>query len=71
MSHASSRQRERTVSLFLSGLPSWIAAILLVVLPTIAAMRGPVLIRHRAGLERPATNNEIAGYSSTTSTRSG
>ncbi len=50
------------MSLFLSGLPLWAAAILLVVLPTIAAMCGPVLMRHRIGLERLTSNNEIAGF---------
>jgi hypothetical protein len=57
----SSRQREPKLSHFLSSVPLWIAAILLVVLPTSTAMCGPVLIRHRIGLERLATNNEIAG----------
>jgi chromate transport protein ChrA len=50
------------VSLFLAGLPLWVAAILLVVLPTMAAMCGPVLMRRRIGLERLASNNEIAGF---------
>jgi hypothetical protein len=50
------------VSLFLAGLPLWVAAILLVVLPTIAAMCGPVLMRRWIGLERLTTNNEIAGF---------
>jgi hypothetical protein len=50
------------VSLFLAGLPLWVAAILLVVLPTIAAMCGPVLIRRRIGLARLTSNNEIAGF---------
>jgi hypothetical protein len=55
------RQRELPVSLFLSGLPTWAAAILLVIAPTIAAMYGPVLMRRRVGLERLTNNNEIAG----------
>jgi len=45
-----------------AGLPLWVAAILLVVLPTIAAMCGPVLMRRRIGLERLTSNNEIAGF---------
>jgi hypothetical protein len=49
------------VSLFLSGLPLWIAVILLVVLPTIAAMGGQALMRRQIGFERLASNNEIAG----------
>jgi Protein of unknown function (DUF4239) len=58
----SSRQREPKVSLFLSGLPLWIAAILLVVFPTIAAMCGPVLTHRRVGFERLASNNDVAGF---------
>jgi uncharacterized integral membrane protein len=50
------------VSLYLSGLPLWIAAILLVVFPTIAAMCGPVLTHRRIGFERLASNNDIAGF---------
>ena len=50
------------MSLFLAGLPLWVAAILLVVLPTIAAMCGSVLMRRRIGLERLASNNDIAGF---------
>jgi Na+/melibiose symporter-like transporter len=57
-----SRQWEPKLSFFLSGLPLWAAASLLVVLPTIAAMCGLILIRRRVGLERLATNNEIAGF---------
>lgn len=50
------------MSIFLAELPLWAAAILLVVLPTIAAMCGPVLMRHRIGLEQLASNNDIAGF---------
>ena len=50
------------MSLFLSRCPLWIAAILVVVLPTIAAMYGPALIRRRVALERLTVNNEIAGF---------
>ena len=50
------------MSLYLSGLPLWIAATLLVVIPTAIAMCGPVYIRHKVGLERLTTNNEIAGF---------
>ncbi|MGH6851506.1 MAG: hypothetical protein ACREDD_13850, partial [Methylocella sp.] len=49
------------MSLFFSGLPLWIAAILLVALPTITAMCGPVLMHRRIGFRRLARNNEIAG----------
>jgi hypothetical protein len=50
------------MSLFLSRCPLWFAAILVVVLPTIAAMYGPALIRRRVALERLTVNNEIAGF---------
>jgi len=50
------------VSFFLSGLPVWAAAILLVIAPTIAAMCGPILMRRRVGLDRLTSNNEIAGF---------
>jgi uncharacterized protein DUF4239 len=50
------------VSLFLSGLPLWITTLFLVVVPTIIAMCGPVVIRRKVGLERLTTNNEIAGF---------
>jgi len=50
------------MSLFLSGLPLWITAFLLVVLPTVAAGCGLVLIRRYVGLERLTTNNEVAGF---------
>ena len=48
------------MSLFLAALPVWVAALLVVVLPTALAMCGPLLIRRHYGLERLATNNEIA-----------
>jgi hypothetical protein len=50
------------MSLFLSRCPLWFTAILVVVLPTIAAMYGPALIRRRVALERLTINNEIAGF---------
>jgi hypothetical protein len=50
------------VSHILSSLPLWLSGILLVVLPTGAAMCGPILMRQRIGLERLISNNEIAGF---------
>jgi hypothetical protein len=50
------------VSLFLAALPLWLAAILVVLLPTAVAMCGPFLVRRHFGLERLTTNNEIAGF---------
>ena len=50
------------MSLFLAGLPLWLGALLIVILPTALAMSGPVLVRRRVSLERLTTNNEIAGF---------
>jgi Protein of unknown function (DUF4239) len=50
------------VLLFLTGLPLWIAIPLLVVLPAVAALLGPLFIRRWIGFERLASNNEIAGF---------
>jgi hypothetical protein len=48
--------------MFLTVLPVWLSGILLIGLPTIVAMSGPVLIRRRLSLERLSTNNEVAGF---------
>jgi hypothetical protein len=50
------------MSLFLSRCPLWVTAFLVVVLPTVAAMYGPALIRRKVALERLTNNNEIAGF---------
>jgi hypothetical protein len=50
------------MSLFLSGCPLWLTAILIVVLPTVAATGGLILIRGHVGLERLTANNEVAGF---------
>jgi Protein of unknown function (DUF4239) len=50
------------VLLFLSGLPFWAAIPLLVVLPTIAAMLGTVLVRRWVGVDKLIVNNEVAGF---------
>jgi hypothetical protein len=50
------------VTLFLSGCPLWVTAILLVIVPTIAASWGLVLIRDHIGLARLVSNNEVAGF---------
>jgi Protein of unknown function (DUF4239) len=50
------------VSLFLSGCPLWLTAILIVIVPTLVAMGALVLIRRTIGLERLTTNNEVAGF---------
>ena len=50
------------MSLFLSSCPLWVTAILIVILPTVAASWGLVIIRSRFGLERLSSNNEVAGF---------
>jgi hypothetical protein len=48
--------------MFLTNLPLWVSGILLVVLPTLLAMAGPILVRRRVRLERLSNNNEVAGF---------
>lgn len=48
--------------LFLTGLPLWMGILLVVILPTIVAMCGVILLRSWIGHERLSTNNEIAGF---------
>ena len=46
----------------MSALPFWLGAFFIVLLPTAAAMAGPVLVRRRWRLSILAKNNEIAGF---------
>ncbi|MGH3429352.1 MAG: hypothetical protein ACRDQZ_17600 [Mycobacteriales bacterium] len=50
------------MSLFLSSCPLWVIAILVVILPTVAASWGLIFIRSRFGLEKLSSNNEVAGF---------
>jgi len=47
---------------FLTTSPTWVAALLLVGVFSLAAMAGPILVRRRWELERLKTNNEVAGF---------
>ena len=47
------------MSLFLSSLPYWVTIIFLIVLPTMAAMYGPVLIRRRIAFNRLAPTTRL------------
>jgi hypothetical protein len=47
---------------FLAALPLWEAMLLVVVLPTIAAVFGQIIVRKSFELRQLATNNEIAGF---------
>jgi hypothetical protein len=55
-------RRETDLSIFLSSLPLWLAFCLVVVVTTLAAMAGPLIVRRTVGLERLVTNNEVAGF---------
>ena len=48
--------------LYLAGLPLWEAMVLVVALPTLAAVCGQIIVRKSVGLEQLTTNNEIAGF---------
>jgi hypothetical protein len=43
-------------------MPLWQAALLLIVVPTLIAMVGPVVVRRFVQLDRLRTNNEVAGF---------
>jgi Protein of unknown function (DUF4239) len=47
---------------FLTGLPLWLSGMLIVGLPTVLAMFGPILVRRYVTLEKLANNNEVAGF---------
>jgi hypothetical protein len=46
----------------LANAPVWVSAIVMVVVPTLVAMAGPIVVRKYVGLERLSTNNEVAGF---------
>jgi hypothetical protein len=48
--------------MFLTMLPTWQAAILIVGLPTLLAVTGPFIVRRYVRLERLKINNEVAGF---------
>ena len=48
--------------LYLAGLPLWEAMVLVVVLPTIVAICGQIIVRKSVDLEQLTANNEIAGF---------
>ncbi len=50
------------MSHFLSSQPIWLLVILLMIIPTLAAMVAQVFVRRWVGLERLVLNNEIAGF---------
>lgn len=46
----------------LAAMPLWLSALLFVLLPTLLAMAGPLLVRRYVTLEKLTDNNEIAGF---------
>ncbi len=47
---------------YLTTLPLWLSSIILVIVPTLIAMMGPILIRRRVALDQLSNNNEVAGF---------
>ena len=47
---------------FLATQPVWLSSLLLVGVPTLIAMAGPVLVRRCVSLDRLRPNNEVAGF---------
>ncbi|WP_336487595.1 DUF4239 domain-containing protein [Methylobacterium nigriterrae] len=48
--------------MLLTNLPLWLSGLLLVGLPTLIAMFGPILIRRQVSFAKLRTNNEVAGF---------
>ena len=46
----------------LAHAPVWLSAIVMVVIPTLLAMAGPIVVRRYVALERLKPNNEVAGF---------
>ena len=44
------------------GLPLWLSGMLIVGLPTVLAMFGPIIVRRYVTLETLTKNNEVAGF---------
>jgi hypothetical protein len=46
----------------IAAAPTWLAALVVVVVPTVLTMCGPIVVRRLASTERIAENNEVAGF---------
>jgi hypothetical protein len=53
---------KRENPMLLTMQPLWLSAVFVVVLPTLVAMLGPVVVRRSIDLPRLTTNNEVAGF---------
>ena len=47
---------------FLTTLPLWLSAVILIVPTTLLAMAGPVIVRRYVDVNQLRTNNEVAGF---------
>src|SRR5262249_57168603 len=50
------------MSFFLTTLPLWLSAVILIIPTTLLAMAGPVIVRRYVEVNQLRTNNEVAGY---------
>jgi hypothetical protein len=50
------------MTFFLTTLPLWLSAVILIVPTTLIAMAGPIVTRRYIDLSRLRTNNEVAGF---------
>ena len=50
------------VTMFLTTAPLWASGALLVGVPTLVAMAGPIVVRRYVSIDRLTTNNEVAGF---------
>src|SRR5436190_15171344 len=50
------------MTFFLTTLPLWLSAVILIVPTTLLAMAGPVIVRRYVEVNQLRTNNEVAGY---------
>lgn len=46
----------------LNAMPVWLSAALVIIVPTMLAMAGTLVVRKSIGLARLRTNNEVAGF---------
>src|SRR5215475_14898879 len=50
------------MTFFLTTLPLWLSAVILIVPTTLLAMAGPLIVRRYVAVNQLRTNNEVAGF---------
>ena len=60
--YTSSAGSLRAIMTFLTTLPLWLSAVILIVPTTLLAMAGPVIVRRYVEVSQLRTNNEVAGF---------